>query len=308
MDVTQLVYFAEAAKYQHYTKAAEELYITQPALSQSIKRLEIELGVKLFQKAGQGIRLNENGVIFNEYVQEILSELDQIRQDVADLRKGDAGVVRIGTVLPIKSLPWMQTAVAEFVELHPGVRIQIQSQTQEKLLKMIESRTLDLAVTTTPVPEEYAVRPLYRETLGVLMSAMDPLADRPEIRIADLIGKPIYCNNCDADIHALLQKAFAGTGTAPNIFFEGAYPIHIIDMVFRMQGITFVSEVSYRTLRENSYAEKGKGDLVFRRITDAPLERMINLVGIDEQEMIPAMVQFAVTIQRSAEKEVLHGI
>ena len=71
MNLSQLYYFRKLAQLQHYTKAAKELYITQPSLSDSISSLEQELGLSLFQKEGRNVKLTKYGKEFYEYVDEI---------------------------------------------------------------------------------------------------------------------------------------------------------------------------------------------------------------------------------------------
>ena len=77
MNLSQLYYFRKLSELQHYTKAAKELYITQPALSDAIRSLEKELGVPLFQKEGRNVKLTRYGREFSAYVHDALRELDK---------------------------------------------------------------------------------------------------------------------------------------------------------------------------------------------------------------------------------------
>lgn len=77
MNISQLQYFCKLAELQHYTKAAEQLYITQPTLSNSIARLEEELGVPLFEKSGRNVRLTKYGKEFNKYATKALNALHE---------------------------------------------------------------------------------------------------------------------------------------------------------------------------------------------------------------------------------------
>ena len=78
MELQQLRYFAIAAKYQHITRAANELHVAQPAVSGTIKRLENELGVSLFEKNGRNIALTREGELFYGKIKKILNELDYL--------------------------------------------------------------------------------------------------------------------------------------------------------------------------------------------------------------------------------------
>src|SRR2546428_13358678 len=103
MDLLQLHYFRTVARLEHMTRAAEALLIAQPALSQTIARLEDELGVPLFDRLGRRIRLNLFGKAFLERVERVFAELDQGRRELADLVGGEQGRVdlSLGVVLRI---------------------------------------------------------------------------------------------------------------------------------------------------------------------------------------------------------------
>ena len=90
MELLQLKYFSVAAAQEHITKAAEILHIAQPALTQSIKRLEEELGVKLFDRRGRNIVLNKTGQIFYKRITPILADLENIPDEIREL----AGIFR----------------------------------------------------------------------------------------------------------------------------------------------------------------------------------------------------------------------
>src|SRR5256886_1659607 len=93
MDLLQLHYFRTVARLEHMTRAAEELLIAQPALSQTIARLEDDLGVPLFDRLGRRIRLNLFGRAFLGRVERIFAELDQGQRELADLAGGEQGQV-----------------------------------------------------------------------------------------------------------------------------------------------------------------------------------------------------------------------
>lgn len=95
MDLQYLVYFSHLAKTNHLTKTAEELRISQPSLTQYIKRLEAELGVSLFDRRGRNIRLNPYGEIFLEYVDPILDLMEQAQSRITDAKNLAANSVMI---------------------------------------------------------------------------------------------------------------------------------------------------------------------------------------------------------------------
>ena len=95
MELQQLRYFAIAAKYQHITRAANELHVAQPAVSGTIKRLENELGVSLFEKNGRNIALTREGELFYGKIKKILNELDHLPEVLRNEKNRRENTVKI---------------------------------------------------------------------------------------------------------------------------------------------------------------------------------------------------------------------
>ena len=103
MNLSQLRYFRKLAQVQHFTRAAEELFITQPALSNSIKQLEGELGIPLFEQHGRNVRLTKFGKEFNEYVSEGLDVIDKGIQVAQEHANSLSGTIDIGTIFTLQA-------------------------------------------------------------------------------------------------------------------------------------------------------------------------------------------------------------
>ena len=93
MDISQLKYFEVCANLENITKAADKLNIVQPALSQSIRKLEVELGVNLFDRIGRSIRLNDNGRILLKYTGQILALMESAKGELQDHIKRETGLI-----------------------------------------------------------------------------------------------------------------------------------------------------------------------------------------------------------------------
>ena len=96
MELLQLRYFLAVAESEHMTNTAKQLHIAQPALTQSIHRLEQELGVSLFERAGRGIRLSPAGAYVRDRVKPAMETLENVVRDVQLFQQGEQGVVRVG--------------------------------------------------------------------------------------------------------------------------------------------------------------------------------------------------------------------
>ena len=122
MELLQLKYFLEVAKTQHVTQTARRLRVSQPSLTQAIHRLERELGVKLFEPEGRGIRLTEAGALFQKRIARVLADLDAATAELEQFRNQRAEVVRVD-VLSASSL--VLDAIAEYKRIRPNVRFSI---------------------------------------------------------------------------------------------------------------------------------------------------------------------------------------
>jgi DNA-binding transcriptional LysR family regulator len=116
MDLLQLHYFQTVARLEHVTRAAEERRVAQPALSKTIARLEAELGVPLFDRRGRRVALNAGGRAFLRHVHRVFREVEDGRQELADL----AGLARGTVTVAATTLRLLPDLLGAFLERHPG--------------------------------------------------------------------------------------------------------------------------------------------------------------------------------------------
>lgn len=122
MDINHLFYFKRVAELQNYTRAAEELIITQPALSRVIHNLEAELGYKLFERRGKNVVLNGNGVIFLKYTNQIFDSLDRAKTEMKELENNNAASINVVMRTAVSVLPFL---IKSFKEEQPEITINI---------------------------------------------------------------------------------------------------------------------------------------------------------------------------------------
>ena len=118
MELLQLRYFLVAAKYQHMTKAAEVLQIAQPALSQSIKRLEQELGVSLFEREKRTIRLNDAGRFLEQKLLPIMAALDEIPSEIRKKEQMNQRTIRLNLLAATRLVT---DCIIAYKRLHPEI-------------------------------------------------------------------------------------------------------------------------------------------------------------------------------------------
>lgn len=186
MNARQLEYAIQLARVRNFSQVAEELKITQPALSKQILNLESELGVKLFDRNTSPLTLTPAGEHFVQEAKELLYREDQLLRSMARYRSGEAGEVVIG-VTPFRSSYLMPGVVARLREKFPAVRVRLVEAGSEILRREAAEGRYDLAVVNLPVDESVLeARPLEKDRLTLVMRR-EVLAQHPELAQAQAV-------------------------------------------------------------------------------------------------------------------------
>ncbi len=188
-SIRQFYYFITVCKYMNYTKAARELYITQPALSASISRLEEDLGCTLFQKKGRNIELTKEGEIALQYAKAIVNAYDNIQLEYEKKRATEQGspLIRFGRSTNRSISPFVE----EFMNQYPDVTLTEITSTSADLLEMLLDGEFDF-ILVSPVPEDSRVftRNITEEEFLLQIPKNHPLAEEPQIILSDCAGEP----------------------------------------------------------------------------------------------------------------------
>lgn len=244
MELLQLRYFLAVAESEHMTNTAKQLHIAQPALTQSIHRLEQELGVSLFERAGRGIRLSPAGAYVRDRVKPAMETLENVARDVQLFQQGEQGVVRVG----VHAASGVAIdGIAAYSELNPHVSFEITQDERE--------RHRDVIVTTiTPrgssTVENAAEKTPFSERIGIAVPASSalgntaPLADFASERFIALAGSRRFREVCDT---FCARRAFT-----PHIAFESDNPLVVKKMIGLGLGVGFWPDHSWGDLDPKS--------------------------------------------------------
>jgi LysR family transcriptional regulator, hydrogen peroxide-inducible genes activator len=191
MQLHQLRYFHTVARAGSFTRAAEELGVGQPSLSQQIRALEKSIGTPLFERLGRSVRLTAFGEALREPAQNILREVAMAQNSLADLREGVCGRLRIGvipTILPY----WIAPRIPDFQKAFPEVDVQLVEDSTARLVEKLQSGDLDIAVASLPVKNpDIICSELFREPLFLAVSKGHPLADKSAVDLRAFVDEPL---------------------------------------------------------------------------------------------------------------------
>src|SRR3954462_13281309 len=165
MTLQQLQYFLAAAEHGSFSRAAAELHLAQPSLSEQVRRLEAEFGVALFQRVGRGLGLTEAGRVLRPHAERTLAEAEAARASVVDVRELRGGTASFGTWGT--SRYYLGVGLVEAFRLrHPGVRVRIVGQNSAQVVEAVQSGALEAGAVALPIDDRgLDVRPVLRDEL-----------------------------------------------------------------------------------------------------------------------------------------------
>ncbi|HEX4063367.1 MAG TPA: LysR family transcriptional regulator [Streptosporangiaceae bacterium] len=193
MRTEQLEYIAAVARLGSFRRAAEELHISQPALSESVRTLEKELGVDILERGRHGARVSHAGRDLLPRILTVLDSVDRLRQAAGDLHRS-ARMVRVGTV-NTATVPLVTPAIREFRETHQDTQVEIIGAQQADIHRSLLEGSLDLGLVNylagDDVPPELETTLLLRGHPVVCMRPDSPLAVRDTVTVSDLHSEPL---------------------------------------------------------------------------------------------------------------------
>jgi DNA-binding transcriptional LysR family regulator len=194
MELRQLRYFVAVAETGNISRAAQKIFLTQPALSRQIKALEDEIGQCLLERRAHSIKLTAAGECMLREAREVLQRADQALERVRSLSTG--GRLRIGYA-PSLASGFLSPAVANFTQVHPGTRVEMFDLSTEEMLTGLESGKLDVVVTVTPDNQVRGLRwaPLVRSSWRLAVSLKHPLARATKVKPAEVGHEPLLVYN-----------------------------------------------------------------------------------------------------------------
>lgn len=217
MELLQLKYFCDAATSENFSKTAEKFGVPPSCISQSIKRLENELSVKLFTRSSNKVILNDKGIEFYEKVSKGLNLITNAATAVAD--DGQAGEINI--CINSNRRIVMQ-AVENFKAIYPHVNITTKSQYHELL------DCFDIIVDCeSPILSSYKKTELLSEMLYLAISKDDPLSQAPDFDISMVADRPFISINKPSKLYDLTKEICADKGFTPNIAVLSDDPFYV---------------------------------------------------------------------------------
>ena len=244
MEMHQLRYIVAVARTGNFSRAAEQCHVAQPSLSQQIKKLEEELGERLFDRMKREARLTAYGEVFLRRALKILEEADAAKREASDAKNLLSGTLAIG-VLPTIAPYLLPGVLVSFARKFPGVETVVHEDTTAQLLKQVLSYEIDLALASRPIADErLVVLDLFTEELKLALPPAHPLARKRRITADDLQHEALIVMKSG---HCLGEQVlgFCGRGNSKtNISFRSTQLETIQALVRAGMGLSLIPEMA----------------------------------------------------------------
>ncbi|MBB6730291.1 LysR family transcriptional regulator [Cohnella zeiphila] len=237
MELLQLQYFLAVARLEHVTEAARSLHVTQSSLSKTIQRLEEDLGVPLFDRAGRKLRLNGFGSKFLRRAERALFELEQGRQELSDLSGPEHGTLELA-VTTASSLP---NILREFRKKRPHIQFHVQMVSMQKMVALLHRGEVDFGLSSPPVEEDdIECQVVFVDPILVAVPKGHRLAGRSSVTFAELRDETFVGVKKGYGARDFLDSFCQEAGFEPKYVYEGDEPARLSALVEAEIGIAFI--------------------------------------------------------------------
>ncbi|WP_454618335.1 LysR family transcriptional regulator [Bradyrhizobium cenepequi] len=268
VSLRQLRAFVAAADHGSFSHGATELTVTQSGFSLIIRELELQLGVRLFDRTTRRVALTEAGHEFLPKARRILDDLDSACQEVRELRDKRRGKVSVA-VLPSVAASIMPGMLATFRERYPAIELRITEAHANQLFEQVHQGEVDIGVGVIfERHDSLGFTLLKKDPLIGVFDTHDPLSKRKDISWSNLADKRyIAINRSRSSIHHLASQAFRETGHSTEPSFEVGSMTSAVAFVQCGLGFTVVPEMALSMLRvEGLETRRIRGPIIYRDI------------------------------------------
>lgn len=283
MNLKQLQYFLKLCETEHYRKAAESLYITEPSLNRSIRELEKELGIQLFDKRGRNVYLNKYGHLFLPYVKRSLQELGRGVQLMKAYTRPDEGKITIGFIytLGYTIIPEMITQF-QAVPGNEHISFDFKQGTTGSLLKDLKEEKLDIAFCSASNNEpDVMFYPLVEEELVLIVPKNHPLSNRGSVSLKELEPYPLVAFGPNSGLHNMIRHILDQADSHPKVICHVEEDNAMAGFVAAGYGVAIIPD--FYTLKYYDVDRIPIADPFERRYLSMALYKQANVLPVVER-------------------------
>jgi DNA-binding transcriptional LysR family regulator len=284
VTLRQMRVFAAVARYRSFTKAARELHLTQPAISQQIKLLEAEVGLPLLEHIGRQIHLTAAGDELLRYASQVTELLREAGESLAAMRGLKRGVLKLGAVSTAKY--FAPSLLSEFAPQYPEVTIRFTVGNREEIIQQLASNDIDLVIMGRPPRELITVaEPFAKHPLVIIAPPNHPLASKRRIPLQRLGSENFIIREEGSGTRASMEHVFKEHGVPIRASMEVSSNETIKQAVMAGMGISFISIHTVAL-------ELAAGKLIILNVAGLPLIRDWFVIHLRDKQLSPITAAF----------------
>jgi LysR family transcriptional regulator, low CO2-responsive transcriptional regulator len=284
MTLRQMRVFAAVARHLSFTKAARELHLTQPAVSQQVKLLEAEVGLPLFEQIGRKVHLAPAGVELLRYTDQAMELLRQASESLSAMRGLKRGVLKLGAVSTAKY--FAPSLLSAFTPAYPEVTIKFDVGNREEVIQQLAANEIDLVIMGRPPKElETVAEPFAKHPLVLIASPTHPLAASRRIRLSQLHTEYFIIREEGSGTRASMERVFGEPGVRFRVSMEVSSNETIKQAVMANMGISFLSSHTVGL-------ELAAGKLVILDVVGLPIVRDWYVIHLADKILAPIPAAF----------------
>ena len=280
MEIRQLKYFISVVRLGSVGAAAEANYVTQPAVTLQVQKLEEELGEKLLERRGRRVAPTQAGRMVAEHAEAVIRGVDTLRGAVAGLKGLESGFLRMANI-DAASVYVLPDVYRSFHQKYPGVKIEIMVGDTARLLEALRRGEVELASTVLPVdPDDFDILPIYRDEMVLVVHPKHVLARRKRVTLHDVVEAGLIAYPPGSVTRGLIDRVFVEHEVELEATMEIASP----EAIKRLTQAGLGASVLPRAVVA---PELGRGALEVVRVRSARFERTIGMVLRSEESLSP---------------------
>lgn len=251
MELKELRHFIAVVHYDGFSKAAENIFVSQPTLSKSIKKLENKLNVELFKRSTRKLILTDAGKIVYKQAQKILGATDELTILLDDLALVPKGNVVFG-VPPLIGALFFPKIAGGFAEIYPGVKLELVEHGAKKIETLVDEGKVEIGIVVLPMEQnKFNVFPFKKEDFKVFLHMNHPLANHTTLNLIDLKDEKFILFNSEFALHDLIIRHCQNAGFDPQVTYESSQWDLITELVNAELGITILPKSVYEKMNAN---------------------------------------------------------
>jgi DNA-binding transcriptional LysR family regulator len=280
----QLKVFEAVADHLSFSRAAEELHLTQPAVSMQVQALADHAGLPLFEQMGKKIYLTIAGEELLRHARRIAQQLREAGEAVAAIRGAKGGRIILGVVSTAKY--FAPRILVAFKKLYPESELRLRVHNRETIVRLLEENQIDLAMMGVPPKDFETVASMFADQPHVIVAPTDhPLAGRRRIEPADLAGEPLLVREPGSGTRGAMERFFAESEVLLSNTTELLGNETIKQAVMGGMGLTFISEHTIGL-------ELAAGRIVKLNVVGTPVMRKWYVVRRADKLVLPITAAF----------------